>query len=192
MGNGVIHPRIIPLEPEAQLRHCAGLALGRAHQKEGMKVKLTLILMTISPPSSLILSPIASTAFSIDSNAAVLSVLVVEITYSGGATSRILIGTSSVDSASPARRAARIASIPWYAKHLTSTSARTLTGLGVRRRAMTLRRSPRVSSGRLRGAKTASGSLPVSWSFAVRSHCWRAHSRYAQLERLVCMSILRM
>ena len=113
----------------------------------------------MSPPSDAIVSPMISTAFSITSIAAVLSVLVVVMTYSGGATNRTLILTSSVLASSPACNARRIASMPAYAKHLTSTSARTLTGLGVRRRAMVAFRSARTPSERPNGPKTASGSL---------------------------------
>jgi hypothetical protein len=46
----------------------------------------TFILTESSPPSAVMTSPILSTAFSIISIAPVLSVLVVVMTYSGGAT----------------------------------------------------------------------------------------------------------
>jgi methyl coenzyme M reductase subunit C len=77
-----------------------------------MHAALTFILIVMSPFSSAIFSPIASTAFSIRSIASALSVLVVVMTYSGGATNRTLMGTSSVESASPALSARRTASIP--------------------------------------------------------------------------------
>ena len=137
---------------------------------------LTFILTVRSPPSFPITSPIASTAFSITSIACTLSVLVVVMTYNGGATNRTVILTSSVDASSPASKAFRIASIPAYAKHFTSTSARTLTGLGVILRAMVLRRSSRVSGSRDRVEKTRSGSL--SWVSASDPFQWRSCIRH--------------
>lgn len=82
------------------------------------------------------------------------------------------MGISSVERASPALSALRIDSMPWYAKHLTSTSARILTGLGVRRRAMTDWRSERMEGSRFRGLKTESDSLGVSvWVGWVKNLC---------------------
>ena len=132
---------------------------GLCRVEDGRMGQLTAILIVISPPSCSITSSILFTAFSITSIAASFSGEVVVITYNGGATSRMAILISSVLSASPDLRAFLIASIPWYAKHLTSTSARILTGFGVRRRAMVERRSARISGEREREPKTESGSL---------------------------------
>lgn len=66
----------------------------------------------IVPSYFSISSPIFSNARSIVSIAAFLSVLVVVMTYNGGATNRIFSGTCSVDMASPARRADLIPLMP--------------------------------------------------------------------------------
>lgn len=76
------------------------------------KAALTLMATFICPSNFSISSPILTIAFSINSIAAFLSVLVVLITYNGGATNLILIGTCSVDNASPARRADFIPLMP--------------------------------------------------------------------------------
>mmetsp|Transcript_26081 Transcript_26081/g.77377 ORF Transcript_26081/g.77377 Transcript_26081/m.77377 type:complete len:235 (-) Transcript_26081:367-1071(-) len=63
-----------------------------------------------------------------------LSSVDVVSTYSGGATSFILTGASSVEHASAERIADLMCSTPSYAKQDSSTSARTLSGCGVMRR----------------------------------------------------------
>lgn len=69
------------------------------------------------------------------------------------------MGMASVETPSPARRAALMASIPSYAKHLTSMSDRILTAFGVRRREMFSVRVWRSWASRLSGEKTFSDSL---------------------------------
>lgn len=54
-------------------------------------------------------------------------------TYNGGETSLTLTWLSGVFLASAVRRAVLTASMPSYPKHVTSTSARTFVGCGVRR-----------------------------------------------------------
>jgi hypothetical protein len=65
-----------------------------------------------------------------------LSSVAVVSTYSGGATSFMRTGHSSLPSASAARIASRMRSTPSYAKQVSSTSARIFTGCGVMRRLM--------------------------------------------------------
>ena len=71
------------------------------------------------------------------------------------------MGISAVERASPAARADWIARIPEKAKLVTSRSALTFTGWGVRRRAMFERNSSRISGVMERSANTESGSLYV-------------------------------
>jgi hypothetical protein len=145
----------------------------------------TFILTLISPPEALMTRSISTSAFSMRSTPPTLSVLLLLTTYSGGATSRILIGTAAVETASPARSAALMASMPSYEKHLTSMSDRILTAFGVSRRAMLSFSAWWTSSEMSSDSNTRSSSLQGGQESSQekvtreehRSACASAHKR---------------
>mmetsp|Transcript_36958 Transcript_36958/g.82170 ORF Transcript_36958/g.82170 Transcript_36958/m.82170 type:complete len:237 (-) Transcript_36958:529-1239(-) len=116
-----------------------------------------------------------------------LSSVCVVSTYKGGATSFIFTGHSSVLVASAALMAALMCSMPSYAKQVSSTSARILTGWGVMRRLMFLRswsltsgvrqgRGPPCSSSkRLKIASPSSATMVLNASNACPKMRYSGH-----------------
>lgn len=104
----------------------------------------TSILTANSPPKFSMTSLILSTPDLTVAKPISLSITSATMMYSGGATNLTWIGHPSVLIFSPSWRAALIASMPSYEKHVTSMSARILAGCGVRRREIWVNRAGRT------------------------------------------------
>mmetsp|Transcript_23870 Transcript_23870/g.58517 ORF Transcript_23870/g.58517 Transcript_23870/m.58517 type:complete len:230 (-) Transcript_23870:528-1217(-) len=130
-------------------------------------------LITIFPLLAAMQAPAFSTAAFTSLMPNSLSRVCVVMTYSGEATRLTRTLQSSVDTVSAARIASLMRSTPSYAKHVSSMSARTLSGCGVMRRRMSFTmasftvsftagtRAP-VSSGRVSSPKIASGFVTMN------------------------------